>query len=257
MFKFLNTSLSIRKFYGYSSLKSWFCSKENFENSLNVIQQKCDQYGEVIWQTRTKNVYKVTLPEELGGGVFAYKNTKVRKVFRYLLVSSSGFREMINFKKFQQLGLPVVEILAGGEIREKALLKNTWLVTKFAQNYQSGLTLLDKPWELKKEFLQINLPLIAKVHKDGCHHRGLHPGNLLYSKEENKPMTCLWLDFGSCNYYPLPLWMLKKCFIADVKMLFNTMKLTKEERLEVIGFYLENMPVFSISKEQFVDKTLA
>ena len=163
---------------------------------------------------------------------------------------------MINFKKFQQLGLPVVEIAAGGETRENGLLKNTWLVTKFAQNYQSGLTLLDKSWELKKEFLMYNLPLIAKVHKDGCHHRGLHPGNLLYKKDGDNPMTCLWLDFGSCNYYPLPQFLLKKCFISDIKMLFDTMKLTKEERLEVIDCYLENMPVFSISKEDFVKKTL-
>ena len=257
MFKFLFTSLSIRKFYGYSSIKSWSWCKDNFENTLDVIQNKFEEYGEVIWHTRTKNVYKVTLPENLGGEVFAYKNTKVRKVFRYLLVSSSGFREMINFKKFQQLGLPVVEIAAGGETRENGLLRNTWLVTKFAQNYQSGLTLLDKSWELKKEFLMYNLPLIAKVHNDGCHHRGLHPGNLLYKKDGDNPMTCLWLDFGSCNYYPLPQFLLKKCFISDIKMLFDTMKLTKEERLEVIDCYLENMPVFSMSKEYFVNKTLS
>ena len=76
MFKFLFTSLSIRKFYGYSSIKSWSWCKDNFENTLDVIQNKFEEYGEVIWHTRTKNVYKVTLPENLGGEVFAYKKTK-------------------------------------------------------------------------------------------------------------------------------------------------------------------------------------
>ncbi len=259
---FLNALVPLRLYRkakracGMTCLRSWSWRDEAAldAETFAAIRKDPEKDGIITWQTHSKKVYKIS-------GA-AYKTSKPRPPARYIFLLSPSAREVINFRIFRELGIPLVQLLAGGEDRKLFRPpRNCWVMTRFAEDYLSGWELipgcakeenkaLPENKELRKEFLRINLPLIARLHNAGCYHRGFRPYNIMFKVMNGGKMDCLWLDLASCVFYPLPDFMLRSKFLTDLKKFFAAYLATPEEVSFGAEIYLAHCKRLHISREE-------
>ena len=114
-------------------LRSWSWVRSDFAEEFRRLSDagafRPDGISEVIWRTRTKFVLRAHT--SLGFDV-AYKSFfKVRNVHHYLLQPSPCADEAANYTKLKEMGFPLPDLLAAGELRRGPLLKNAFMVSRF------------------------------------------------------------------------------------------------------------------------------
>lgn len=167
-------------------------------------------------------------------------------------------REMINFRLFESLGIPMVSLLAGGETRRGPVLRENFLVTRFAEGYVCGKELMpgsdaaqERPDpETVRDFLAFNMPLIARLHEAGCCHRAFRPYNIMMRRGTDGGMDCLWLDVASCVFYPLPAFAMRGMFLHDLGRFFCDLQLDAEQIRFAANLYLKHNARFGVSPEK-------
>ena len=175
MLEVIKAKIDTKCEFSYKKFRTWAWSDPSMLKILDDLRSDPEKYGKVIWATRRKKVYRLILPD---GTSVAYKTGCPNKKFRYMFVQSSGLREMINYRIFRNaFNIPLVQLLAGGEVKRGPILQNAWIMTRFAEGYEDGRVLATADAQTRKDFLAFNIPLIAKLHKAGCYHRAFRPYN--------------------------------------------------------------------------------
>lgn len=244
--------------------KSWAWAEKGFEKALSAILNEPDlpeRCGTVIWHTHTKRVYRLDLPPELGGFHVALKIAAPKhKRDRILPRLSQAAREMINFRLFKHLGIPVVRLLAGGDERHGIFLQKSRIVSLFAEEYRSGLDLMPSPDgskpqtpslpQTRRDFLAFNIPLIAHLHEAGCFHSAFRPYNILMKHLPDGKLDCLWLDVATCSFRNRPAFLQKRCRLTDLRGFFKCMVPTEEEAHFSAALYKKEYPACALSGEE-------
>ena len=191
----------------------------------------------VIWKTGSKFVLRAQT--ERGFSV-AYKSFfRIRNFHQYLLRPSPSAAEAINYMRLKKVGLPLPDLLAVGELRKGFVLKNAFMVSRFAEGFRDGRDftrdgIYENDISKRREFICGHLRLLAKLHDSGIRHRGFTPFNLLY-REDPDGMKFCWIDVAECRRTIVSA----KTIAADIAGFFDYMKLSAEERRESEKQYLD------------------
>lgn len=240
MLEVIKAKIDTKCEFSYKKFRTWAWSDPSMLKILDDLRSDPEKYGKVIWATRRKKVYRLVLPD---GTSVAYKTGCPNKKFRYMFVQSSGLREMINYRIFRNaFNIPLVQLLAGGEVKRGPILQNAWIMTRFATGYEDGRVLATADAQTRKDFLAFNIPLIAKLHKAGCYHRAFRPYNILMKRKEDGSLDCLWLDVASCYFYFLPAIFLRRAFLDDLIQFFKVFAPTADELQFAMDLYAQGNP---------------
>ena len=231
---------------------SWQWVRSDFAREFDRLSEvgafRPDGVSRVIWKTRNKFVLRVTASP---GFDVAYKSFfRIPEYHQYYLRPSPSAREALNYSMLAELGIPLTEILAVGEIRGKAdwyvvfggfrRLTNSFLVTRFIEGFRDGLDFaiggpLEKDETLMMEFCRGHLALLAKLHDAGILHRGFTPSNLMYRMEPDGMKLC-WIDVASCCRSTITT----KKIADDIINLFRFLEIPGSTRRELEAWYLKS-----------------
>ena len=154
-----------------------------------------------IWSTRSKYVLRVPVAP---GFDVAYKGFyRVHGLHRFFLRPSPSAFEAVNDVRLAELGFPLPELLAVGEIRRGPFLRDAFFVSRFIDGYRNGLDFHGpgphaSDVTLMKAFCAGHLALLAKLHDAGILHHGFTPSNLLYRQTPSGLEFC-WVDVADCK----------------------------------------------------------
>lgn len=220
--------------------RSWSWVRDDFAEEFDRLTDAgAFQPGGIsptIWHTRTKFVLRASTSR---GFDVAYKSYfRIRNFHQYILRPSDCASEAANYVMLSELGFPLPDLLAVGETRCAFVLKNTFLISRFVDDYRTGLDFFrdgvhvgDEPLFL--EFCRGNLSLLAKLHDLGIVHRGFTPANLLYRKDPDG-MKFLWIDVADCRRSAISTSQVATEFFH----LFRYLKTTPENRRSLEEWYL-------------------
>lgn len=249
--------------FGLGQWHTWSWADPAFAATANAIRNDPDflrKYGKTIWTTHSKRVWRVDLPPELGGFSIAYKTGRPARSLRYMLLPSQISREMVNFRLFEKIGIPVVGLLAGGNVRKNGVLEEAWMMSRFADGYRSGLDFMGPPDgsppvctdpETRHDFMAFNMPLIAHLHEVRCYCRSFRPYNILMKRLPDGKLDCVWLDLSSPYFYFLPELFFRHWNVLDLKNFFKCMRPTEEELRFSLTLYLKHHPRCPLSFSDF------
>lgn len=235
--------------------RSWSWVRNDFAEDFGRLSDagafQPDGTSETIWSTRSKFVLKV--PSTLGFDV-AYKSfRRIRNFHQYLLRPSACAAEAVNYMRLADLGFPLPDLLAVGETRCGFLLKNAFMVSRFADGFRNGLDfardgirLGDIP--MLTEFCRGHLSLLAKLHDKGIVHRGFTPGNLLY-RQGPAGMEFCWIDVASCRRSAIST----KQIATDMFHLFRYLNISPDLRRELQAWYLNAAAVKRTNADELFD----
>ena len=207
--------------------------------------------SETIWSTRSKFVLKVST--SLGFHA-AYKSfLRIRNFHQYLLRPSACAAEAVNYMRLAELGFPLPDLLAVGETRCGLLLKNAFMISRFADGFRNGLDfarngihLGDMP--MLTEFCRGHLGLLAELHDKGIVHRGFTPGNLLY-RQGPGGMEFLWVDVASCRRSAIST----REIATDMFHLFRYLNISPDVRRELQAWYLNAAEIKRTNADELFD----
>ena len=223
-------------FHSWSWVRSDFA--DEFRRLSDAGAFRPGGVSETVWNTRTKFVLRAKT--SLGFDV-AYKSFfRIRSPFRYLLRNSPCASEAANYVLLTEMGLPLPDLLAAGEIRCALCLKNAFMVSRFLEGYRNGLDFFQEGKyagneAMLKEFCRGHLALLAKLHDRGYVHGGFTPANLLYLREPGGGMKFCWIDVAECSPSPLTVPMIAD----DIIRLFRYLTISAKVRRELETAYLE------------------
>ena len=188
-----------------SMLGSWCWVKDSFAADFDRLTAAGafdpGDGSHTVWSTRSK--YVLRIPVSPGFDV-AYKGFyRVHGAHRYIFHPSPSAAEAANYVRLADLGFPLPELLAVGEIRRGPFLRDAFFVSRFIDGYRNGLDFhgqgphaLDVP--LMKAFCAGHLALLAKLHDAGMLHDAFTPSNLLYRQTPSGLEFC-WVDVADCR----------------------------------------------------------
>ena len=226
---------------------SWRYVKESFVSTFTELEKKGELSekgsGENIWETRSKFVLKIRLDS---GGAAAFKEfRRITRPWRFILRPSLCGFEAENFSRAAALGIPVPELLAAGDERRCFILKNAFLMTRFAEGFRDGRNFLPGgtmagELQLLDEFLRRNLEFLAKFHDAGIIHRGFTPANLMWKTSAipdaaGNKLELLWIDLASCRRRPL--FIINSQCAGDLAHLLEPLQLSAAKKEELVKFY--------------------
>ena len=244
-----------------SLMSSWCWVKESFAGDFETLSKSgvlCENGGaEIIWSTKQKYVLKVPC----SGKNYVFKSyRKIRDVRKYLLrLSPCGF-EARNYSLLAAAGLPMAKLVASGDSRCFFYLKNTFLMTEFAENFrdgrdfQQGGTLFSNT-VLREEYIIRNLQFLARCHDAGFIHAGFTPANLLYKvretpDEQGNKLDLLWIDVATARRFSL-LYPPQK-MITDHVHFFMFLEIRGEELRRYLQVYYDAVQVKRLSFERLL-----
>ena len=230
-----------------SLCSSWIYCKESFAETFETLYRAgtfcVSGSGEKIWETRNKYVHKV--PLESGGSIVCKGFRRIPRPHVYMLRPSQCGFEALNYQRIADLGIPLPEFLAVGEVRRGFLLKDAFFVTRFAEGFLDGRSFMPGAPQaddgaLKEEFLSRHLTLLARCHDAGIFHRGFTPANIMWKMRsapdsEGNKLDLLWIDLASCRR--LPLFSAAKCCAKDISMCLKPLELPLSQRDSLIELY--------------------
>ena len=236
--------------------RSWGWARSDFAEEFRQLSDagafRPDGISEVIWRTRTKFVLRTKT--SLGFDV-AYKSFfEVRNVHHYLLRPSPCADEAANYALLKEMGFPLPDLLAVGELRCGPLLKNAFMVSRFVEGFRNGADFFGEGAHvndeaLLKEFCGNHLALLAKLHDRGYLHGGFTPANLLYRREHGGGMKLCWVDVAECSRSRLTVPMIAD----DIIRLFRYLKISSKVRRELEAAYLKAAKVPRTTADELYD----
>ena len=189
---------------------SWFHVEPGFDRVKTAFFEAPELFtsgGEVIWKTRSKEVRKITLPEQYGSITLAFKDYKCVKPMRYLLRCSKTALEAANYRAFAALGIPMAKLLFAGDERTNFRLKHSSLATQFAEGYVDGREFLPggklRGTPEQNAFIAGNLAFVGKLHAIHCYHKAVRVFNFLWKPLGNGEIDIVWIDVASCRFLAL------------------------------------------------------
>ena len=237
-----------------SFFHSWHWSTEKYPALGAFIRgmvehpERLNQEGKNIWDSNNKTVELCQVPEEAGTFRIALKRSGEQRFWRYFLRPSLALREYYGFREATRLGMPCVEVLACGENRNGFRLKESYFVTRFAEDtYQMQEYEFDYPrHEAHAEMLALLSELmtqIARLHAAGFRHGGAHGRNFLCRKQPDGKIEILWIDLATLRRFSRrKRW---KEILLDLSDLLEYFDLSKDElaQLQEIYFGITGFPV--------------
>ena len=149
-------------------------------------------------------------------------------------------REIRNYKRFRDLGIPVPRVFGGGDVRRWLILRETFMATEFIPDSADGRLFMpggalngDTP--LKLIYCRKHLALLAKIHDHRIFHKAFHPRNLLWRGQGND-MEVFWIDVARCREAGTA--SMPRAVVVDLHTFFRDMRLTRAETAELLEYYL-------------------
>lgn len=153
-----------------------------FEKGLSYINAHPELRNEEALLSRTggKEVWKIPLPQEMGGMTAVYKICHGKKPWRYWFDLSLPAREFRNYQVLYQLDVPAAKVLAFGERRTLCHLHDSFFITEFLEGTRDGRSFMPggpfrEDRKRREEFWHINMPILAKLHKINFFSQGDPP----------------------------------------------------------------------------------
>lgn len=243
---------------------SWKYIDQKYISQLEELKNVHDNFTPenypVIWKTRSKFVLLLTLND---GTKLAYKAPlKLRSPIRYIFRPGPHGKEAVNFKKLSQTDLPLVKLAAAGEERNFFILKNSFLITEYADGFSDGRDFSiggkhNSNTLLRDEFIRRNFQYLAKMHSTGFIHAGFTPANLLYKirtspDTEGNMLDLKWIDIASC-YKPFLRINFKTKAARDLSLFFHYFRLQDNEKISCLESYCSNNPDIGMSAPELLD----
>ncbi len=228
-----------------SRLFTWRWSQPGFEGSLEWLlsHPRRIHHGEYLSDTPGKEVWRVQLPESLGGHSIIYKFYDLKqKPLGERVGWSAAYREALNFETLKTLGIPVSEVLACGERRQFSLLQEAFIISVCILDSFDGSSLaptgnLADHKELRHAFCLKCLEQIALAHRHGCFHSAFRAHKILcdeHSSPDDLQLT--WVDVANCQI-PSPIPM-KSAIPQDLVHMFVDLRLDADEIHKLCAHYL-------------------
>ena len=223
-----------------SRFASWSWCEEGFEDILTSLRSKRPEDG-FINESSGKLVWHLKKSADGRQYDFAYKINPGKTPWRYILKPSLAMREALNYRMFEELGIPVAHVLAVGDVRKNFILKENFIVTSFIDASLDGRCFMpggkmQYEAELRFEFTLRNMELLAKIHDSGIFHKAFHPRNLLW-KGNLGNIQVYWIDVARCRRVKGMLSM-KKAVLTDLHTFLCDMRPTRMELEQVVEHYL-------------------
>jgi len=230
---------------------SWRWSRRDFADEFGRLSEagafRPDGTSRRIWNTRNKFVLRMTTSQ--GFDVIYKSFYRIKEYQQYYLRPSPSAQEALNYMMLSELGIPLPDLLAVGEVREISdwfiiggfrRLTNSFLVTRFVDGFRDGSDFgiggpLEKDESLMMEFCRGHLALLAKLHDAGILHRGFTPTNLMYRREPDGMKFC-WIDVASCCRATITT----KKIADDIINLFRFLEIPGSTRRELEAWYLKS-----------------
>ena len=225
----------IRRWHSWGWVRDEFA--EEFERLSDAGAFLPDGPSKTIWETRTKYVLQV--PTSLGFDVVYKSFRRIDNYHYYFPRTSPCAAEAENYAPLAKLGFPLPELLAVGDVRCGCVLKNSFMVSTFAEGFRNGMDFAREgihvdDEQLIGEFCRGHLALLAKLHDKGIVHRGFTPGNLLY-RQGPVGMEFCWVDVATCRHSFV---ISTKEIANDMFHLFRYLKISPDFRRELQAWYL-------------------
>lgn len=226
---------------------SWCICEKEFVSELKKLRctpPDLSPESGLIYESSGKYVWKKTYINASGEQVVAYKTNPGKTPWRYIFKSSLPIREMRNYLLFEELGLPVAQVIAAGDVRKNFILKETFIVTGFLENSRDGRVFMPggqyQNDDIRRDhFCRINLALLAKLHHADIFHKAFHPRNLLW-RDSDTGMEVFWIDVARCR--KVPSRKMPRAVIVDLHTFFRDMRLTKDETMALLEYYYTLAP---------------
>ena len=123
-------------------LLSWSWAEEGFEEILTSIRSSRPEMSEaagLINESAGKMVWRLKRRNSDGKEYdFAYKINPGKTPWRYIFKPSLAMREALNYRMFENMGIPVAHLLAVGDLRRIFLLKENYIATTFVGESLDG-----------------------------------------------------------------------------------------------------------------------
>ena len=228
-----------------SLIHTWRWVREDAAEILDTLRAGppgLDSGPEVLW--KTKNKYTLRLKTASGLDLACKWYAKIRQV-PYSFSWTHAAKEACNFTSLAKLGLPLVKLVATGEERLPFYIRNSFIITEFADGFLDGRCFFDSMVHeiaLRDEFTNRNFALVARMHDAGFCHRGFTPMNELWRMlpepdAEGNRMEIRWIDIATCRR--ANSCAMKRHIAEDLGLFLWFYPLTAEERREYLRGYLD------------------
>lgn len=233
---------------GEKRSRSWYLCETEFAPILETLRNtppaRTEENG-LIYSSSGKYVWKMDYDSPSGKVTVAYKTNPGKTPWRYIFKSSLTIREMRNYLRFEELGIPVAHVVAVGDQRKNFILQETFIVTEFLENTRDGRVFMSggthrADREDMLAFCRLNVEQLAKLHHANIFHKAFHARNLLWRKTENGKMEVFLIDVARCR--KVSSRFMPRAVIWDLHTFFRDMRLKEPEIMEVIEHYMKTAP---------------
>lgn len=226
---------------------SWCICEKEFAPILEKLRSNPPDLtpeSGLIYESSGKYVWKKEYAVSGEMNTVAYKTNPGKTPWRYIFKSSLPIREMRNYLIFEALNIPVAQVVAAGDERKNFILKETFIVTGFLENSRDGRVFMPggpdrEEHEKRNTFCRLNLALLAKLHHANIFHKAFHPRNLLWRNSADG-MEVFWIDVARCR--KVSPRKMPRAVIVDLHTFFRDMRLTTEETMELLEYYVSLAP---------------
>lgn len=238
--------------FNFLYCRSW--TAPGFEKGLEYLNAHPELRNENSILTRSggKEVWRIPIPEEAGGQTVVCKVCHGKKPWRYWLGLSLPAREFRNYQVLYLLDIPAAKVLAFGERRTFCHLHDSFFITEFIPGTSDGRSFMPgganrEDRKLRETFWKINMPILAKLHRNNFFHKAIHPRNILWRLRGDGSMEVFWIDVARCRIVFRR--QMKRAIAFDLYTILRDMRLPSEEGERMLACYLEHNPACGYTME--------
>ncbi len=228
-----------------SMLRPWLWVCEDAAEILDALRAGppgTDSGLEVLWKTKTKYVLRMKTASGLDLACKWYAHVRQTP---YAVSWTHAAKEAYNFRRLAGLGLPLVKLVAVGEVRYPLYIRSAFIVTEFVDGFQDGryfFVTSDYDRALQDEFIHRNFALVARMHDAGFCHHGFTPMNELWRRlpepdAEGHLLEIRWIDVPTCHQPSDNA--LNRRIVEDLGNFLRFYPFSPEERRAYLQAYLD------------------
>ncbi len=246
-----------------SRFHSWDWASDEFTEGAEWIHNHPHEIhaGLYLSDTPNKEVWRITIPENHGGGevVIKFYLEPTPSLFS-IGKRSIAVHEALNYAALDGLGIPVAKPLACGEVRHFGSLKSSYIVTRFIDNSIDGSALMPTGYltensVLKMAFSRKALEIIARAHVCGFVHCAFHPYKILMDKDDpcNSQLTLIDITKGGFN----KTLSMRAAIAIDLATFFIDLRLDAAEIENLCDHYLKYNTTCGFTPESLWEAIIA